>query len=104
MKHKNPEESNLQCNFYHFRNYMRKFYHKIFFIILILRALDIFCFRHGVLLLLLVKPGQKRVKLNFPRYQENISQEPLKLFYQKIVFDFTVGRLSENVKILLRWI
>ena len=32
MKHKNHEESDLQCsNFSHFRNYMRKFYHKIFF-------------------------------------------------------------------------
>ena len=83
---------------------MRKFYHQVFFIILILRTLDIFCFRHGVLLLLLITPGQNRGKPNFPRFQENISQKPLKLFYQKIVFDFTVGRLSENVKTLLRWI
>ena len=39
---KSHEESDLQCNFPHFRNYMRKFYHKIFFMILILRALDLF--------------------------------------------------------------
>ena len=36
MIHKNHEELDLQCNFSHFRNCMRKFYHKIFFIILIL--------------------------------------------------------------------
>ena len=74
---------------------------------LIVRALDIFCFRHGVLSLLLITPGQNRVKPNFPRFQENISQnisqEPLKLFYQKVVYDFTAG-LSKNVKILLWWI
>ena len=38
--HRNHEESDLQCNFSHFRNYMRKIYN-IFFIILILRALDL---------------------------------------------------------------
>ena len=80
------------------------FFLKFSFIILILRALDIFCFRHGVLLLLVIKPRQKRGTPYFPRFQENISQKPLKLFYQKLVFDFIVGRLSENVKILLRWI
>ena len=87
MKYKNHEESNLQYNFSHFRSHMRKFYHQIFFIILILilRALDSFCFRHGVLLLLLITPSQNKGKPTFPRFQENISQEPLKLFYQKIV-------------------
>ena len=55
-----------------------------------------------MLLLLLIKPGQNRGKPNFPRFKESISQERLKLLHQKIVFDFTVGRLSENVKILLR--
>ena len=49
-------------------------------------------------------PGQNRSIPNFPRFQGNISQGPLKVFYQKIVFDFTVGRLPEHVKILLRWI
>ena len=44
---------------------MRKFYRKIFFIILILRALDIFNFRHGVLLLLLIAPGQTEVNQIF---------------------------------------
>ena len=73
---------------------MRKFYYQIFFIThWILRALDIFCLIHGVLLLLLITPGQNRGKPNFPRFQENVSQEPLNLFYKKIVFDFTVGRL-----------
>ena len=57
-----------------------------------------------MLLLLLIMPGQNRGKPNFPRFQGNVFQEPLKLFYQKIVFDFTIGRLSENVKILHRWI
>ena len=42
MKHKNHEESNLQCNFAHFRTHLQKFYHQTFFIILILRALDLF--------------------------------------------------------------
>ena len=27
MIHKNHEESDLQCNFSHFRNYIQKFYH-----------------------------------------------------------------------------
>ena len=45
MKHKNHEESDLQCNFSRFRNYIPTFYHKIFFIILILRALDLFLFQ-----------------------------------------------------------
>ena len=56
-----------------------------------------------MLLLLLITPGQNRDKPNFPRFQGNISQEPLKLFNQK-TFDFTAGRLSENVKILPQWI
>ena len=63
MKHKNHGESNPQCNFSPSRNQMRKFCRKIFFIILILAALDIFCFRWGgggVLLLLLIKAGQNR--------------------------------------------
>ena len=82
MIHTNHEESDLQCNFSHFRNYVQNFYDKIFFIILVLRALDLFCFRHGVLLLLLIMPGRNWGKPNFPRFQENISQESLKLFYQ----------------------
>ena len=76
------QREDFLCNFSHFRNYMRKFYHRIFFIILILRALDLSCFRHGVLLLLLITPDQNRGKPNYPRFQGNISQEPLKLFYQ----------------------
>ena len=49
----NHEESDLHWNFSHFRNHMQNFFQRIFFMILTLRALDIFCFRHGVLLLLL---------------------------------------------------
>ena len=101
MKHKNHEKLDLLCNFSHFRKYMRKFDHKIFFMILLLRASDLFCFRHGVLLLLLITPGQNRGKPNFPQFQGNISQEPLKLFYKFFFFYFTVRRLSENVKYCL---
>ena len=66
MNHKNHEESDLQCSFSHFRSHMLKFYHKIFFKILILRALDNFV--SGVLLVLLIAPGQnrgKQISLNF---------------------------------------
>ena len=57
-----------------------------------------------MLLLLLITPGRNRDKPIFPRFQGNNSQEPLQLLYQKPVFDFTVGRLSENVKVLPQWI
>ena len=100
MKHKNHEESDLQCKFFHFRNYMRKFYHKIFFIIMILRALDFFCFSHGVMLLLLITPGQNRGKSKFSSISREYFSRAIKVILPKIVFDFTVGRLSENVKIL----
>ena len=46
-------------------------------LILILRASNILCFRRGVLLLLLITPGQNRSKPNFPRFQGNLFQEPL---------------------------
>ena len=46
VKQKDHEVSDLQCNFSHFRNHTRKFYHKIFLRTLILRAVDIFCSRH----------------------------------------------------------
>ena len=65
MKHKNHEESDLQCNFSHFRNYIRKCYHKLSFVILILRDSDLFGFRHEVMLLLLIRPGQNRSKYKF---------------------------------------
>ena len=104
MKHKNHEELDVQCNFSPFKNYMRKFYHKIFFIILLLRALDLLLFRHGVLLLLLITPGRNRGKPNFPRFQGKNFSRVIKVILPKTVFDFTVGRLSENVKILTRWI
>ena len=42
--------------------------------------------------------------INFPRFQGNISLRAIKIILPKTVFDFTVGRLSENVKILSRWI
>ena len=70
MKHKNREESDLQCTFFHFRNHMRKFYHKIFFMILILRAVDIFCFRRDVLLLLIITPGKTEVNQIFFDFKE----------------------------------
>ena len=54
---KNHEESDLQWKSPHFGNHTRNFYHNIFFIILTLRALDIFCFRYGMLLLLLYFKG-----------------------------------------------
>ena len=40
-----------------FIRHVRRFYHKIFFMILMLKALDPFYFRKGVLLLLLITPG-----------------------------------------------
>ena len=104
MKHKNHEESDLQCNFSQFRNHMRKFYHKIFFIVLILRALDLFCFKQGVLLLSLITPGQNRGKSKFSSISREYCSRAIKVILSKIVFDFTVGRLSEDVKILPRWI
>ena len=72
---------------------MRKFYYKIFFVILILRALDLFCFRHEVLLLLLITSAQIQI---FPDFSRTI-----KVILSKIVFDFAVGLLSENVKYCL---
>ena len=48
---------------------------------MIMRASDIFCFRHGVLLLLLITPGQNRGKPNCPRFEGNIYHLPVKLFY-----------------------
>ena len=104
MKHKSNEESDLQRNFSHFINYMRKFYHKIFFIILILRALDLFCFRNGVMLLLLITPGQNRGKSKFSSISREYFSTAIEVILPIIVFDFTVSRLSENVKILPRWI
>ena len=78
---------------------MRKFYHKIFFIISILRGLG---FRHEVLLLLLITPGQNRGKSKFSSILRQYFSRAIKVILPKIVFDFTVGRLSENVKILPR--
>ena len=104
MKHKNHEESDLQCNFSHFKNYMRKFYHNIFFVTLILRASDLFCFRHGVLLLLLIMREQTGGKFKFSSISREYFSRAINVILPKTVFDFTVGRLSENVKILPRWI
>ena len=57
-----------------------------------------------MLLLLLIMPGRNRGKPNFPRFQGNIFRETflfISVILPKIVSDFTVGRLSENVKYCL---
>ena len=90
MKNKNHEESDLQCNVSHFRNYMRKFYHKIFFNTESFRS---FLIQAWVLLLLLITPGRNRGNTKFSSIPREYS-----------VIDFTVGGLLENVKILPLWI
>ena len=83
MKNKNHEKSDLQCNFYHFRNHMRKFYHKIFFKILIMRASDIFCLRRGVLLLLLIMPGQNGGKTKISSISREYFSRAIKVILPK---------------------
>ena len=103
MKHRNHEESDLQCNLSHFRKYMQKFYHKIFFIILILRTLDLFCFRHRVLVAVAHHARQNRRKFKFPSISREYFSRAIKVILTKIVFDFTVGGVLENVKLLPQW-
>ena len=54
--------------------------------------------------LLFTMPGQNGGKPKFPGFHGNIPQEPLNYLIPKIAFDFTAGRLSENVKIRPQWI
>ena len=51
-------------------------------------------------LLLLIPQGQKRGIPNFHRFPGISISRAVKVILSKIVFDFTAGRLSENVKIL----
>ena len=57
-----------------------------------------------MLLLLLITPGQNRGKSKFSSISREYFSRAIKVILPKIVFDLTVGRLSENVKILPRCI
>ena len=71
-----------------FFSFQKSYAKLLSFIIFTLRALDIFCFRLVMLLLLL--------------YFKGIFLQAIKVILPKIVFDFTEDRLSKNVKILPR--
>ena len=58
----------------------------------------------GVLLLLLIKPGRNRSKPNFPRFQGNISQEPLKLFSPFLFYCRQTIRKCKNTASVDLWI
>ena len=80
---------------------MGNFYHKIFFIILTLRALDIFCFRHGCCCCCSLRQAKAEANQFFSISREYLSKA-IKIILPNNVFDFTAGRLSKNVKILPR--
>ena len=79
---------------------MRKFHYKISFIILILRALDLSDSGMGCCCCCSSRQVEKEANQIFLDFKRIF----LKVNSPKSVFDFTVGRLSENVKILPRWI
>ena len=67
-------------------------------------SLGAFQFQACNVVLLFTMLGQNRGKPKFSGFHGNIPQERFKYLIPKIAFDFTAGRLSENVKIQNEWI
>ena len=99
MEHKNSRIVDLKSIFFDFKNYLPKFYQKILFMILILRAQNLFSFKHGVLFCCSLCQAKTEVSQSFLDFMGIFLKSILNYLIPKIAFDFTAGRLSENVKI-----